>query len=304
VGRRAVAELHTGVAASALRVVNDKQRYGFDFHDKGLRWRDDPGHQGELFEAAIRVFNDQGMDVESLAPFSLQICSQDFFAADAVRKLGLGSSAAVSVALSGCLQHALNGSADCETALAVHREFQHHNGSGIDVRASYYGGTLGIHNGAVNELVLPKEMHLVPVWTGVAASTLVMLRKLAAFAADQPERHAELLSELSAHATVAVRACEHADASALQAALSDFAVALHALDNATELGIWSVEHRELERLASAAGLVYKPSGAGGGDFGLAFGTDAEAAQAFRASATETGFSCADFEWGVNGLTMQ
>ena len=307
VDRRAVAELDTDVAASELRVVNgvnnQGQHYGFTINNGRVQWREDPGEQGALLEAAVHVLTDKKVDVAKLAPFSVQLDSQDFYTAAGACKLGLGSSAAVAVALTGCLQQGINGATDCETALAVHRLFQHNSGSGIDVCASYHGGEQAVCNGKVTALTWPQEVYRLPVWTGVTASTPVMLRALAKFAADQPQQHENLLSVLSAHAAAAVQACELADATLLQSALSDCAGALHALDAATGLGIWSAEHVELERLAAEAGLNYKPSGAGGGDFGLATGTDPEAISRFRVRAAETGFACVDFEWGVNGLTL-
>jgi len=304
VDRRAVAEFvgSESIALSELRISNDGRRYRFEIHKGSVQWRDNPGEQGALLEAAVQEFADRGLDIASLAPFSLQLCSQSFYA-DGSRKLGLGSSAAVAVALTGCLQQAISGVTDCDTALAVHRKFQRNSGSGIDVCASYHGGNQAVRNGEVTALVWPPEVFRLPVWTGVTASTPLMLSALAKFAAEQPQQHNDLLSVLSAHAGGAVHACEQSDAAMLQAALRDFSVALHELDAATGLGIWSAEHLELERLAAQAGLSYKPSGAGGGDFGLAIGTDPEAALKFRALVAEAGFACVDFEWGVDGLTL-
>ncbi len=304
VNRRASAELmgSESISLSELRINNDGRRYEFEIQQGSVQWHDNPGEQGALLEAAIQVLADRGLDVASLAPFSLQLCSQDFYA-DQSRKLGLGSSAAVAVALTGCLQQALSGTRDCDAALAVHRRFQRNRGSGIDVCASYYGGDQAVHHGAVTALTWPPELHRLAVWTGVAASTSAMLNELEKFAAAHPKQYDNLLSALSARSAFAVQACEQGDAAALQEALNAFAAAMHDLDVATGLGIWSAEHLALENLAADAGLIYKPSGAGGGDFGLAIGADAEAVTHFRARVAETGFSCIDLEWGAAGLQL-
>jgi phosphomevalonate kinase len=49
------------------------------------------------------------------------------------------------------------------------------------------------------------------------------------------------------------------------------------------LGIFDAGHAELVTAAEAAGLVYKPCGAGGGDVGILLGDDAAAVDSFIVS---------------------
>jgi len=301
-GRRAGAKITTGVDAAELIIVNDDQRFGFVFENNELTWEQQPGVQGRLLEAASRVLADANLSAASLGPMTVELCSQEFYVDDAI-KLGLGSSAAVGVALTACLQQLLTNEHDLDAALAVHRAFQRGQGSGIDVCTSYHGGVIATHNGNVWQLTLPTDLQMVPVWTGVPASTPAKLQLLTAFGEAEPAEHAALLAALSAQSVAALHACESGDTIGLLAALESFACGLEDLDEAVGLGIWSAEHRVLAQLAGDAGLVYKPSGAGGGDFGLAFGTSEAAAQAFSQAAASAGYRCGDFDLGVAGLRL-
>ena len=312
VGRRAEARLNTGGECSELHIANTEERYGFELTRSALQWHQDPGAQGDLLEAAVTVLSASGAELSKLAPFTLQLCSREFYTVkDAVTaKLGLGSSAAIAVALSSCLQHAVGERPDVATALAVHREFQSGQGSGIDVCTSYYGGTIALaaDNGGdsatVRPIVWPEQLHILPVWTGRTASTAAMLQHLNKYAVTQPAQHAELISSLSARSAAVLHACtDEADVTALLTSLIAFTEELRAFDDATGLGIWSAEHIALAQLADKAGLVYKPSGAGGGDFGLAFATDREMLATFQDSAERAGFGCPALELGVDGLEL-
>lgn len=315
-GRRAAVQLNTNVEQSELCIANDGNVYGFELIDSGVCWQRNPGALGSLFEAVTAVLSNSGTDLRNVAPFSLRLCTREFYSVQAgqATKLGLGSSAALAVALSGCLQQAAGKQVDVTAALAAHRKFQDGQGSGIDVHTSYHGGTIALaagnrldDNGAnrlVSSLNWPPQLHVLPVWTGKAASTPAMLQQLHEFATTYPERHTELLTELSKRSADAVRACESADASALIHALQVFTSELRAFDDITRLGIWSEEHLRLAQLADQARVLYKPSGAGGGDFGLAFATDLSSLTAFQTQATRAGFDIAeDLELGVGGLEI-
>jgi len=56
-----------------------------------------------------------------------------------------------------------------------------------------------------------------------------------------------------------------------------------------ELGIFDAGHAEMVAAAAAAGLVYKPCGAGGGDIGIVLASDAESIAAFVDRANEQNF---------------
>ena len=68
-------------------------------------------------------------------------------------------------------------------------------------------------------------------------------------------------------------------------------------------GIWSAAHKELLAVAQRAGVVYKPSGAGGGDYGLAFAIERERLAEFGERASAAGYSEAVPGWSDTGLEV-
>ena len=69
--------------------------------------------------------------------------------------------------------------------------------------------------------------------------------------------------------------------------IGDIPDLLRELDAAAGIGIWSACHEKLNSVARKAGVSYKPSGAGGGDFGLAFSRDAARLEAFLSQVDAT-----------------
>ncbi|NND53968.1 MAG: hypothetical protein HKN56_03230 [Gammaproteobacteria bacterium] len=291
--------------AWSLRISNTAKEHRFDWADDRLSWHDDPGPDGSILAAALAVLSEESADLSPAGPFMIELCSEEFFhpgADSQPEKLGLGSSAAVTVALSGCLQQLLGGGRSLDLAMRVHRAHQRGRGSGIDVVTSYQGGLVGVReDGQVSAVDWPAGLHIAPVWTGHAASTPEKLARLAEFATGQPAEHTRLIGALAATAGSARYACDGGDVPGLLAWLDEFGVRLGELDTATGLGIWSDDHQQLAQLAADCGLVYKPSGAGGGDFGLAFSSDTKAVARFRAMHEAAGYRHIDLELGVPGL---
>lgn len=304
VGRRATAELESvSTTTGELRIANGGARYGFRVDGAGLRWQQDPGAHGAILEAAFEALDSQGARLP--APFALTLDSREFHDGDT--KLGLGSSAAVTVAACACLQVFAGHEPTADFALAVHRELQNGRGSGADVCSSFYGGTVAFERHgdelAVAELDWPAGVGIAPVWTGAAASTTAMLAALDAFRAGEATRCAGLFDALERAAVLAVDACAAGDTAGLLAAISEYAAGLRELDRASGIGIWSPAHTRLGELAAAHGLVYKPSGAGGGDFGVAFGRDPDALTAFTTAAGNAGYAAGGFATGARGLEL-
>ena len=67
--------------------------------------------------------------------------------------------------------------------------------------------------------------------------------------------------------------------------------------------ILSEDHRLLLRIANRHGVSYKPSGAGGGDFGLAFGLDRTLLDDFCSEVLEGGFGVLDLDLDQSGSTV-
>ncbi|TFD32241.1 mevalonate kinase family protein [Cryobacterium cryoconiti] len=188
-------------------------------------------------------------------------------------KLGLGSSAATAVALTAALARAWALSLDqgelFRLAHAAHRSAQNGAGSGGDVAASVHGGLIRYTPGAaIVPLRWPEELRISAVVTGEGSLTTRLVGRVADYAAENPAGHRADLDRLARLAGQAEAAlAEPADFLRLA---SDYFSALCELDEHARAGIVSARHRELHALARREGGVFKTSGAGGGDVGLAF----------------------------------
>jgi len=181
-------------------------------------------------------------------------------------KTGIGSSAALNVALTAAL-----GETDdvFEEALLAHRRFQGGAGSGVDIAAATHGGLIEytMPSRTVSSLSWPDGLQMRVLWTGVPASTETKLEKLGA-QAMQPSRSALLLA-----APRMADAWRSGDADRIMADYIPYIGVLQKFSVDHDLGIFDAGHDQLTDAAMQSDLVYKPAGAGGGDIGVLFGRD-------------------------------
>jgi phosphomevalonate kinase len=197
------------------------------------------------------------------------------------RKLGLGRSAATLVAAAAALGGDEDHARILERALVANALFQEGHGSGADVAAATHGGVIEAcqRDGRlrVARRALPAGLHLIAGWTGTSAHTPPLLARFAA--AGTPPA----LAELSAAAVAAADACARDDAAGLLAAVDRSAALLARLGSEIDLPLVTPELTALVRAANRVGAAAKPSGAGGGDCGIALATSAAQAVAVRAA---------------------
>lgn len=277
VGRQVRARLHQGGAREAREAA---------------RWR----------EAATRLLLARGLG-EAPAAARLEIDSSALYAADGA-KYGLGSSAAVAAAVTGAflaLQGSLPGREEqLRLASALHRSLQGPGGSGVDVAASLHGGVIAVCGGRVERLAWPAGLTCAVIWSGRSAGTPRAL-----------DRYREALKEGSQRVRAAVKRLEEEAGAVKQAwrtssrealdALAQYAAAWQELDRVAGLGVYSAPHRELLDLSRAAGCLYKPSGAGGGDCGLALARAPQPLVRMRRMAAAQGYKTLDMELGAKGM---
>ncbi len=211
------------------------------------------GDEFDLVEAVIETAG-----LESNSRLSIELDTRAFIE-DGV-KIGIGSSAALTVALMAALRNS-NGVLD--DALHAHRVLQKGVGSGVDIAAAVCGGLIEFRAGKVTHLDWPAGLACRFVWTGVAASTREKLRRLA-----EAGRFASR-DELAQSAADLAVAWQSADA--LMEAYPAYIEALRQFSVDHGLGIFEAGHDTLASEAAAAGHVYKPCGAGGGDVGVLLG---------------------------------
>ena len=241
----------------------------------------------------------------SLDPVDARSDTGAFFEQSA--KVGLGSSAALAVAWTRAARPDDTALGVFERALRSHRRFQGGRGSGADVAASTFGGLVAYQRGAaqpVRQLALPADLHWRAIWTGRSADTRDFLRRLGIWQDEEPARYDRAMAKLTAATEAAVRALEQGSVTAVLEAVRVCCEALAALGDRAGLPIVSPIHATLAAQGERSGVAYKPSGAGGGDFGLAFAADEDALARFAPLAERAGASIVPLELDTLGATLE
>ena len=222
-------------------------------------------------------------------------------------KLGIGSSAALAVALSAAFRRWRDAGANAgdaatfDAALAAHTAFQSGSGSGVDVATAWRGGLVVYRRGSLPETArLTNELTLKFLWSGRAADTARRLQEMSG-------RNKRAVDHVLASTAAAVtdRVLDAASAAEVLAALAEFVAALKAWDVDAGRDVFTDGHDLLMTLAKPIrDLVYKPCGAGGGDIGMAASTSQESLQRFQAEAERAGFVALDLCLEAQGVLVE
>ncbi|HET7632179.1 MAG TPA: hypothetical protein VFK16_07695 [Gemmatimonadaceae bacterium] len=221
-------------------------------------------------------------------------------------KLGLGSNAALTVALLGAWHRlAEREPPTLSECVAAHCASQRGRGSGIDAAAALLGGLVRyqvVDQGPLAApATLPHGVHWCCVFSGRSASTGTMLAAMEVWRLREPGAYAHHMQELAACASRGVAACARNSAGEFLQSIGEYRDALSSLGTASGLDIASREHRELGSIAASCGVTYKSCGAGSGDVGVAFATDPGLLRAFSVRAANSGYPAVDLEMAAHGL---
>ena len=196
-------------------------------------------------------------------------------------KLGLGSSSALTVSTIKCLCPGINIEETIELATRSHNLFQKKKGSGGDVALAAHGQSILFDKAeGARPVARPKDLHLLAVWTGNSASTSDFLLKLAKWKTESEKLFYSKMEELAHISLSCTQNVEEQNISNLIENIIRFDTALEAFSNTSQLNFYSDDHLRMKNECRKAGLSYKPSGAGGGDFGISFGDDVQRIQEF------------------------
>ena len=221
-------------------------------------------------------------------------------------KFGLGASAAVAAAVTGALLASCGPlparQLQLDLAKALHRQLQGPGGSGVDVAASVYGGVISVRGDHVQNLGWPGGLLCAVIWSGQDANTSKAIGRFHKALKSKSGPAAAALARL-ATAALAVTTAWSRDAGAVLSELEQYSATWQELDRSASLGVFSRPHRRLFDLAHAEHCVYKPSGAGGGDCGLAFSCDPGRLDRMRLSALKAGFALLDVDLAAEGLRV-
>jgi phosphomevalonate kinase len=196
-------------------------------------------------------------------------------------KLGLGSSAAVTVAATALALETTNRREILEISLAAHARAQGPRGargSGADIAASVFGGTIvfsrpaGTGPALIEPRRWPAGMTLVPFFTGAAADTAQLVARVeAARVAHRTAVDAAIaaIADASRAACAALAAPPDIAPIALLGALALAADATDRLAAATRIELVPACVTAARRALARLGGTAKTTGAGGGDVGVA-----------------------------------
>lgn len=232
----------------------------------------------------------------------LVIDTREFRDARTGLKLGLGSSAAVAVALTAALQKfALLDGDDGGLAMHSHDRFQGGRGSGVDVATSFTGGLIVYRRAGaeIRRIDWPDGLHYRYLWSGQAASTADRLARLrCAGVRDDEDDGTDLLAELAMDVAIA---WSRGDTNQVLESYPGYIEALNQFSADHELGIFDAGHEELARVAMESGIVYKPCGAGGGDIGIVLAACEHDIDEFCDRLVESDFRALDISLEEQGL---
>ncbi len=216
-------------------------------------------------------------------------------------KLGLGSSAASTVALTAASLS--DGSLTAqdrrlifEHAFGAHRRLQGGRGSGADIAAASFGGIVAYRLVRPMEpfgacatsadiaaevstdeahvrlaVPLPPELRIEPLWLGSPARSTSFVRRCEQAFESAPDETQRALCRTSAIAEEALSAIDTGRPGRVVELARQADQALERLGELIEAPIVTEAHRALRERARAHAIAVKPSGAGGGDFSLAIG---------------------------------
>lgn len=239
----------------------------------------------------------------TLKPMDIHIDSADFYQHGC--KLGLGSSAAVTAALSCAFGQAageeLSTTALCQRAMTAHRAAQGGIGSGADIAASCHGGSIVFSRGhPPRPLAWPADLHALTIITGQGADTPILVGKVNALRQHSRAAYRKHMHTLQTLAANGCQAMADGDTASLLRVLDDYYTALATLGQAANAGIVTSAHRQLHAAVADAGGVFKTTGAGGGDIGLAFYDDTTTPSVVQQAVTALGFEILPLSFCAKG----
>ena len=199
---------------------------------------------------------------------TLAIDSAPLFDGD--RKLGFGSSAAVTVATYGVF-HSGDPAKAFSACRAWHNRAQGTAGSGGDIAASLMGGLACLRGDVVSRVdwVPPTAVLFHPE----SASTPAFISNVKKLKISTPPLYHAHMSALGKLAERARKAAETRDADAWVSLVREATDALDDLGGASNTEIVTPYQREVSALCDSLGAASKPAGAGGGDVSVIAAAD-------------------------------
>ena len=161
-----------------------------------------------------------------------------------------------------------------DSALNLHNSKQDSLGSGLDVIASSLDSGLiecdvkKAREGKWTKLEWPSELLIKGVITSDESNTKEMIKKFLKGHAKNKEFFLALKIDADQILKELSLSWKSKDSESILVLMKQYNILMQQLDEEYHLGIYTEEHKALANIANKLGLLYKPSGAGGGDLGL------------------------------------
>ncbi len=242
-------------------------------------------------------------------PFHININTDSFYSQELNTKLGFGSSAALTVGLVKALfllsgKNTENNDEQNKIfrlSLAAHKKAQSGLGSGIDIAASAFGGILqykvGINKRA--EQLIPEkistweELPMLVVFTGSSESTRKMVAGVGQLKKEKPDLYKQLMSDLETSSIQGCNAYKDRDIKSFLNAVKNYNDLMSSLGECSNMPIISPVHEQIAEVVNQNFGVYKPSGAGSGDIGVAFAKSFGQIDKIKKAIEDSGFTWLD-----------
>ncbi len=257
--------------------------------DANVLWLEaDPGVFGLLLQHAFKILKPKLKENLWIA-----VDSSEFFRTTkdgTAIKLGIGSSAAVSVGITQALSQyqAIRSSPEnlLSQANSIHQGLQGKQGSGIDVACCFADqGVIectkdSVKNHTWSILNWPNGLHLKALTTSQYGSTNRLVANYQRASNLYPKEFKSALDQFLDITQSLSNAWKSEDVDLIIDLLRAYDVHIKKLDKIGGIGIYTQVHADIQNIASTHNVFYKPSGAGGGDIGLAFSSSLDALSDF------------------------
>ena len=257
--------------------------------DANVLWPEaDPGVFGLLLQHAFKILKPKLKEKLWIA-----VDSSEFFRTTkdgTAIKLGIGSSAAVSVGITQALSQyqAIRSSPEnlLTQANSIHQGLQGKQGSGIDVACCFADqGVIectkdSVKNHTWSILNWPNGLHLKALTTSQYGSTNKLVANYQRASNLYPKEFRSALDQFLDITQSLSNAWKSEDVDLIIDLLSAYDAQIKKLDKIGDIGIYTQVHADIQNIASTHNVFYKPSGAGGGDIGLAFSSSLDALSDF------------------------
>ena len=246
--------------------------FAFDVNDSfDIEWLDDnPMEMGSFIEKAIVLMQIKPTKTK------FTIDTTDFYFER--RKIGIGSSSAISSALIKAINKYFDIKQTHEmiidSALNLHNSEQNSLGSGLDVIASILDSGLiecdvkKAKQRKWTKLEWPSDLLIRGVITSEESNTKKMIKKYLKGHTKNKEFFLALKIDADQILKELSLSWKSKDSESILALMKQYNILMQQLDEKYHIGIYTKEHQALANITTKSGLLYKPSGAGGGDLGF------------------------------------